>query len=202
MHNQSSKIIYKSQLSTFNLILMILGSLFLIGIGIKFLLYTQESGINWVIVFPLGFIFLGGLIASNALVLCSAAITKDYLILNYPFIGRKKSIEWKSISDAGMKFVTTKSSGSDYSFRTGKEIRLFSNGKNYRITTFAIKEPEKLILELKKRLDSSLKTKMKNEYRKTERKFWKDEDEYRNWMMKIVLPICLIILVLLWILKK
>lgn len=202
MHNQSSKIIYKSQLSTFNLILMILGSLFLIGIGIKFLLYTQESGINWVIVFPLGFIFLGGLIVSNTLVLCSAAITKDYLILNYPFIGRKKSIEWKSISDAGMKFVTTKSSGSDYSFRTGKEIRLFSNGKNYRITTFAIKEPEKLILELKKRLDSSLKTKMKNEYRKTERKFWKDEDEYQNWMMKIVLPICLIILVLLWILKK
>lgn len=202
MPYQSSKIIYKSELSTINLVLMIFGSLFLIGIGIKFLLDTQESGINWVIVFPLGFIFLGGLIASNTLILCSVAITKDLLILNYPMIGRKKSIEWKSISDAGMRFITTKSSGSDYSFRTGKEIRLFSNGKNYRITTFAIKDPEKLILELKKRLDSSLKTKMKNEYRETEREFWKSEDDYRNWMMKIVLPICLIILALLWILKK
>jgi len=114
---------------------MILGSFFLIGTGIKFLLDTQESGINWAIVFPLGFIFLGGLIASNTLILCSVDITKDFLILNYPFIGRKKSIEWKSISDAGMRFITTKSSGSDYSFRTGKEIRLFSNGKNYRIKT-------------------------------------------------------------------
>ncbi len=202
MSNQSSKILYKSKLSTFNLILMIFGSLFLIGIGIKFLLDTQESGINWAIVFPLGFIFLGGLIASNTLILCSVAITKDFLILNYPLIGRKKSIEWKSISDAGMRFITTKSSGSDYSFRTGKEIRLFSNGKNHRITTFTIKDPEKLILELKKRLDSSLKTKMKKEYKETEREFWKGENDYRNWMMKIVLPICLIILALLWILKK
>lgn len=202
MPNQNSKIIFKSQLSTFNLVLMIFGSLFLNGIGIKFLLDTQESGINWVIVFPLGFIFLGGLIASNTLILCSVTITKDFLILNYPLIRRKKSIEWKSISDAGMRLITTKSNGSDYSFRTGKEIRLFSNGKNYRITTFAIKDPEKLILELKKRLDSSLKTKMKNEYRETEREFWKSEDNYRNWMMKIVLPICLMILAFLWILKK
>ena len=202
MPDQRSKIIYKSQLSAFNLILMIFGSLFLIGIGTKFLLDTQKSGINWVIIFPLGFIFLGGLIELNTLNICSVAITKDFLILNYPLIGRKKNVEWKSISDAGMRFITTKSSGSDYSFRTGKEIRLFSNGKNYRITTFAIKEPEKLILEMKKRLDSNLKAKMKKEYRETERKFWKDEDDYRNWMMKIVLPICLIILVLLWILKK
>ncbi len=202
MPDQSSKIIYKSQLSTFNLVLMIVGSFFLIGIGIKLLLYTQEPRINWVIVFPLGFIFLGGLIASNTLILCSVTITKDYLILNYPLIGQKKNIEWKSISDAGMKFITTKSSGSDYSFRKGKEIRLFSDGKNYHITTFAIKESEKLILELKKRLDSTLKTKMKDEYQESEKKFWKDEDDYRNWMMKIILPICLIILVLLWILKK
>ncbi|PKV53070.1 hypothetical protein ATE84_5204 [Aquimarina sp. MAR_2010_214] len=202
MPDQNSSVIHKSQLSTFNLVVMILGSLFLIGVGIKFLLNTQESGINWFIIFPLGFIFLGGLIASNTLMLCSVFITKEYLVLNYPLIGRKKNIEWKSISDAGMRFITTKSSGSDYSFRTGKEVRLFSNGKNYHFTTFAIKEPEKLILEIKKRLDSNLKAKMKNEYRESEKKFWKDEDDYRNWMMKIVLPICLIILALLWILNK
>ncbi|MDF4220057.1 MULTISPECIES: hypothetical protein [Flavobacteriaceae] len=202
MPDKNSKVIYKSQLSTFNLVVMILGSLFLIGIGINFLLNTQESGINWFIIFPLGFIFLGGLIASNSLMLCSVIITKEYIILNYPLTGRKKHIEWKSISDAGMRFITTKSNGGDYSFRKGKEIRLFSNGKNYHFTTFALKEPEKLIFEMKKRLGSNLKTKMKNEYQQSEKEFWKNEDDYRIWMMKIVLPICLIILALLWILKK
>ncbi|MBW1297417.1 hypothetical protein [Aquimarina litoralis] len=202
MPKKSSEIIYKSRLSTFNLIMMIVGCLFLIGMGITMLINTQESGINWVIVFPLVFILLGGLIAYHTLLLCTITITKKHLVLTYPFIGRKKNIEWKSISDAGMEFITTQSSASDYSYKTGKEIRFFSNDKNYRITTFAIKHPDKLMLELNKRIDSNLKRKMKSEYKKTEREFLKEQNQYQRWMMKIVLPICLIILVLLWILKK
>ena len=199
MPNQHTAIIYKSQLSTFNVAFIGFGSIAMIGFGIKFLIYTQESGINWFIILPLTFIFIGGLILSNTLALCSVAITKEFLILNYPLLRRTKYISWKSITDVGMTFVTTKSSGSDHAFRTGKEIQLFADGKHYRFTTISIKDPERLLLELKKRLDSSLKTKMKDDYQKSQSNFWKSENDYRRWMKKIVLPICLIILILLWV---
>ncbi|AWH72976.1 hypothetical protein DCS32_01990 [Dokdonia sp. Dokd-P16] len=202
MPNQHIAIIYKSQLSTFNVAFIGLGSLAMIGFGIKFIMDTQESGINWFIIFPLIIIFIGGLILSNTLALCSVATTKEFLILNYPFLRRTIRIPWKSITDAGMTFVTTKSSGSDHAFRTGREIRLFADGKNYRFTTISIKNPERLLLELKKRLDSSLKTKMKDDYRKSKSDFWKSENDYRRWIKKVVLPICLIILILLWALSK
>ncbi|WP_379952687.1 hypothetical protein [Dokdonia sp. R78006] len=202
MPNHHTGIIYKSQLSTFNIAFMGFGSLAMIGFGVKFLIGTQESGINWFIIFPLIIIFIGGLSLSNTLALCSVAITKEFLILNYPFLRRTIRIPWKSITDAGMTFVTTKSSGSDHAFRIGREIRLFADGKHYRFTTFTIQDPERLLLELKKRLDSSLKKKMKDEYQKSKSDFWKSENDSRRWMKKIVLPICLIILILLWVLNK
>jgi len=199
MPNQHTAIIYKSQLSTFNVTFIGLGGLAMIGFGIKFLMGTQESGIHWLIIFPLIIIFIGGLILSNTLALCTVTITKEFLILNYPFLRRTICIPWKSITDAGMTFVTTKSSGSDHAFRTGKEIRLFADRKHYRFTTISIKDPERLLLELKKRLDSSLKTKMKDDYQKSKSDFWESENDYRRWMKKVFLPICLIILILLWV---
>ena len=202
MPNQHTAIIYKSQSPTFNIAFMGFGSLAMIGIGVKFLMDTQESGINCFIIFPLIIVFIGGLILSNTIALCSVAVTKEFLILNYPFLRRTIRIPWKSITDAGMTFVTTKNSVSDNSFRTGKEIRLFADGKHYRFTTFTIQDPERLLLELKKRLDSSLKKKMKDEYQKSKSDFLKSENDYRRWMRKIVLPICLTILILLWVLNK
>lgn len=198
----NSIIIYKSQLSAFHLIMMIIGGLFFIGMGITMLINTQESGINWVIVFPLGAIFFGGLIAYHTLILCTITITKEYLILTYPLLRRKKNIEWKSISDAGMKFITTQNDASNYSYKTGNEIRFFSNDKNYRVTTFAIKNPDKLLLQLNKRIDGNLKRKMESEYDKTKREFLKEQKHYHDWMMKIILPICLVILALLWVLGR
>ncbi|WP_148305674.1 hypothetical protein [Dokdonia sp. MED134] len=202
MPNQHTEMVYKSQLSTFNVAFLGVGSLAMIGFGTKFLLDTQESEINWFIIFPLIIIFIGGLILSETLTLCSVAITREFLILNYPFLRKTTHIPWKSITDAGMTFVTTKSSGSDYAFRKGKEIRLFADGKHYRFTTFTIQDSERLLLELKKRLDSSLKKKMKDEYQKSKSLFWKSENDYRRWMKKIVLPISLIILILLWAFNK
>ncbi|MGY3794673.1 hypothetical protein [Aquimarina sp. 433] len=198
----NSIIIYKSQLSSFHLVMMIIGCLFFVGMGITILINTQESGINWAIVFPLGAIFFGGLIAYHILILCTITITKEYLILIYPLLRRKKNIEWKSISDAGMKFITTQNDASNYSYKTGKEIWFFSNDKNYRVNTFAIKNSDKLLLELNKRIDGNLKRKMKSEYDKTKREFLKEQKQYHDWMTKIILPICLVILALLWILSR
>lgn len=199
MPNQHTEMVYKSQLSTFNVAFLGVGSLAMIGFGTKFLIDTQESEINWFIIFPLIIIFIGGLILYNTLTLCSVAITKEFLILNYPFLRRTIRIPWKSITDAGMTFVTTKNSVSDNSFRTGKEIRLFADGKHYSFTTITIQDPERLLLELKKRLDSRLKKRMKDEYQKSKSDFWNSENDSRRWMKKIVLPICLIILILLWV---
>ncbi len=202
MLNTNSEIIYKSKLSRFNLGLMILGSIFFIGMGTKLLLSTQHSGINLVIILPLSFILFGIFIIYYIFTLNTISITKDHLILNYPILGKKKNIKWKSITDAGMSFITTKTSGNDYHFRTGKEIRLFANGKNYRIVSFTLAEPDQLIIQIKKRLDSKLKSKMKNEYKKSEKKFWKNEDEYQKWMWKYVLPICIIIAIILFLFEK
>ncbi|MEW7280255.1 hypothetical protein ABW636_16815 [Aquimarina sp. 2201CG1-2-11] len=174
---------------------MILGTLFFIGFGVNILWNALQFIINWVVIIPLSSIFLGILIGYHTVTLSTVIITKDYLILNYLLIGRKKYIAWKTISDASMRFITTKSSGSDYSFKTGKEIRLFSEGKNYIITTFSIKESEKLLIEINKRLDSHLKTKMKNEYRETKNRFWKEENKYKKVMTKFVIPIFILILI-------
>jgi len=181
---------------------MILGNILSIGIGVTLLLSTQHSGINWVIILPLSFIIFGIVIVYYIFTINTIIITKDYLILNYPIIGKKKNIKWKSITDAGMNFITTKTSGSDYYFRTGIEIRLFSNGKNYKIISFTVAEPDQLIIQIKKRLDSKLKSKMKNEYKETEKKFWKNEDEYQKLMWKYVLPICIIIAITLFLFEK
>lgn len=193
MLNNNSEIIYKSKLSLFNLALMIFGSIFFIGMGTNLLISTQHSRINWAIILPLSFILFGIFILYYIFTVNTIIITKDYLILNYPVIGKKKNIKWKSITDAEMSFITTKTSGSDYHFRIGKEIRLFSDGKNYRIVSFSVADPDQLIIQIKKRLDSKLKSKMKKEYLESEKKFWKSEDEYRKWIWKYILPVCIII---------
>ena len=103
MTNHNSKILYQSQLSITNLVLMILGTLFCTGFGVNILWNAHQFVINWVLIIPLSSIILGVLIGYHTVILCTVIITKDYLILNYPLIGKKKYIAWKTISDAGMR---------------------------------------------------------------------------------------------------
>ncbi|MCG8805222.1 hypothetical protein G1K75_06080 [Tenacibaculum finnmarkense] len=193
------EIIYKSKLSIFYSILLVFGSFFFLGIGINlYFTIIQKNGFNFLIILPLFFILLGVLTIYYIVILNTIIITKDYLILNYLLLGKKKKIKWKSITDAKMRFITTKSSGDDYSFRTGYSMKLFSNNKVYRIISFTMSEPDKFIIQLKKRLDSKLKVKMKTEYKRSEKKFWKSESEYRVMKNKYVIPICIIILIIIY----
>ena len=162
MSKNKAEIIYKSKLSIFYSILLVFGSFFFLGIGINlYFTIIQKNGFNFLIILPLFFILLGILTIYYIVILNTIIITKDYLILNYLLLGKKKKIKWKSITDAKMKFITTKSSGDDYSFRTGYSMKLFSNNRVYRIISFTMSEPDKFIIQLKKRLDSKLKVKMK-----------------------------------------
>ena len=122
-------------------------------------------------------------------------ITKEHLILNYFLIRKKTYLKWDSITDAGMQII--QSTGSDSRHITGKEIRLFANEKNYFISLSKNdSNSDKLMIELKKRLDSKLKSKMKNELVKSEKTFLKSEKEYQKEVWKIIIPILIILLLI------
>ncbi len=201
LQGEKSEIIYKSKTSIFSLLIMILGCILFFGLGTTTLINTQKNGTNWFILFPIIMISFGCFFIYKTLNFKTIIITKKDLIFKYFILNHIKYIPWKSISDAKMSFITTKSDGSDSTFRTGKQIVLTADNKIYSFSTLEFSEPDKLIFQLNKRFDSKLKNKMKRELNDSEKKFWKSEKEYQKWMWRFVIPILLLIVVILMLSK-
>ena len=202
--NQNEDIIYESEFSIVPFIGLIIG---ISGFGYAgFILLENYKNIGGIILILPGLSFVLSALSLTALLsLKSVVFTQRKLIFKYIFIPNKYEIDWNEISDLKVKFATLRiNDGYDYANRivyTGKDLKIYFNKKSILLESFCYLEFEELLSEFGKMISPSLNKKMKSTYKRSEKKFWQEDDKYWRILNKIVLPFSLGILILKLLLK-
>ena len=195
---QNEDIIYKSEFSKVPFIGLIVG---IGGFGYTgFMLFENYKNIGGIILILPGLFFVLSALSLTALLsLKSVIFTQRKLIFKYIFISKKYEIDWNEINDLKVKFAALRVNDSHgYAvLYTGKYLKIYFNKKSILLESFCYLEFEKLLSKFGKRITPALNQKMKSTYKRSEKKFWQEDDKYWRILNKIVVPISLGILILL-----
>lgn len=200
--NQNEDIIYKSKFSIVPFIGLIVG---IGGFGYAgFILLKNYKNIGGIILILPGLFFILSALSLTALLsLKSVIFTQRKLIFKYTFIPKKYEIDWNEINDLKVKFAALRINDG-YAYKvvcTGKDLRIYFNKKSILLESFCYLEFEELLSKFGKRITPALNQKMKSTYKRSEKKFWQEDDKYWRILNKIVLPFSFGILVLILLLK-
>tara|TARA_B110000091_G_C13576078_1_gene374442 strand:+ start:45 stop:659 length:615 start_codon:yes stop_codon:yes gene_type:complete len=202
--SQNEGIIYKSEFSIVPFIGLIVG---ISGFGYAgFILLENYKNIGGIILILPGLFFILSALSLTALLsLKSVIFTQKKLIFKYIFIPKKYEIDWNEINDLKVKFAALRiNDGYDYAYKivyTGKDLKIYFNKKSILLESFCYLEFEELLSKFGKRITPALNQKMKSTYKRSEKKFWQEDDKYWRILNKIVLPFSLGILILILLLK-
>ncbi|WP_321298723.1 hypothetical protein [Marinifilum fragile] len=194
---------YKSKFAYFPFVIFSFGVIFFGLAGFKLMIdWSNKFGLSLLLLLPSLFIFMSVVSLIGLISLKTIMITEDYLILKYIFSQKTVRIKWKSIIDVKMKFAATKTSADDNIFRTGSEIKIYTAKSSFEVLSFFYKDFDKFLIQSNKRLDSRIKSKMKKGYKAEKQSFWKNERRYWDIQYRFVLPICITILIIIFLLNK
>lgn len=125
--------------------------------------------------------------------------TRESLILTYPLLFKTLTIPWGNLTNADKKITTTKIDALDTSYSIGRSVTLYTNQSKYSFTSFYYKNFDKFLLQLNKRMNASIKDRMREDFNMEQKKFLTSEKEVSR-LIKYFVMIALAVMVLIWIL--
>lgn len=199
MSEVSPEILHRKTLAMSKIVISVAFSLLLFGIAVYICIGVSGTS-SFAYLFPVLPAIVGAYIILNLLYTPNIIITKENLVLHYPYIFRKRVILWTAITDAEMTYFDA---NYDKSLnRKGKVVTLFANNKKHSIIIFRTAEDEKLLYQINKHLGGRFKAKMKHGYKKSTEENEQNEAAFRNFLFKVVLPLFILWFIALWVWNK
>ncbi|MDW3194654.1 MAG: hypothetical protein R8G66_19910 [Cytophagales bacterium] len=199
----NDEIKYESKFSVLTLAITSLGMLFFAITGstlLRTLLLTRE--ISFLLLLPICLISLGVLSGYLLLNLKKVVITKEHLILEYLFINKTIEIKWEAIHYARRKHAIMNINVESGDSIKGSAIKVFSKAGNYNISSFTYVNFSTILNQFESRIDPKIRRQLRKEFKEQLNLFKDSEERYKTIRYKYVIPICLIILILIWIWKN